>query len=171
MNRRAWRPDEDSDRDYRAGEQSYDPYFGAPGEREERGISDRGENPYGYHGQYRRRGERELAASMSAGRGGAEEIDISSGRARSLTGTRRVVGRYPRGPKGYQRSDERLAEDICEQIMRSPEIDASNVTLHVRDGEVSFEGTVPQRFMKHAVEDLAIDCPGVKDVNNRIRVR
>jgi osmotically-inducible protein OsmY len=35
---------------------------------------------------------------------------------------------------------------------------------------VSLEGTVPYRYMKHAVEDAADECWGVKDVDNRIRV-
>jgi osmotically-inducible protein OsmY len=170
MNRRIWQPDDEPDRDYNAGEQSYDPFFGASAERDERGISDYGENPYGYHGQYGRSIQHGRSASGPRRGGGVEEIDISSGRARSLSGVTKRVMRYPPGPKGYRRSDERIADDICQRLSVSPEIDASEVTLHVHDGEVTLEGTVPQRYMKHAIDDLAVDCPGVKDVNNRIRV-
>ena len=169
MNRRIWQPDEEPDRDFYAGEQSYDPYFGPPAERDERGIRDHGQNPYGYHGQYGRSIQHGRPTSGPR-RGGVEEIDISSGRARSLSGVTQRAARYPRGPKGYRRSDERVADDICERLSVSPEIDSSEVTLHVHDGEVTLEGTVPQRYMKHAIEDMAVDCPGVKDVHNRIRV-
>lgn len=78
--------------------------------------------------------------------------------------------RYPSGPKGYQRSDERLREDISERLMQSHDIDSSEVTVHVLGGKVVLEGTVPARFMKHAIEDLADSAPGVQDVDNRIRV-
>jgi hypothetical protein len=76
-----------------------------------------------------------------------------------------------RGPKGYQRSDERLREDISERIMQAYHIDSSEVTVEVRGGKVVLEGTVPDRRMKHAIEDLADAAPGVQDIENRIRVQ
>jgi hypothetical protein len=79
--------------------------------------------------------------------------------------------RQIRGPKGYQRSDERLKEDISERLMAmGHRIDASEVTVEVQDGKVTLEGTVPERRMKHAIEDLVDDCMGVKDIDNRVRV-
>ena len=75
-----------------------------------------------------------------------------------------------RGPKGYKRSDERIKEDLCERLMHSAHIDASEVTLEVKDGNVSLEGTVPERRMKHAIEDMADACSGVNDVENKLRV-
>lgn len=77
---------------------------------------------------------------------------------------------YPHGPKGYQRSDERLKEDISERLMQSHQIDCSDVSLEVRGGKVSLEGSVPSRHMKHAIEDLVDACPGVQDIDNRVRV-
>ena len=79
--------------------------------------------------------------------------------------------RYPPGPKGYQRSDERLREDISERLMQARHIDSSDVTVQVDGAKVLLEGTVPERRMKHAIEDLADLCPGVQDIENRIRVR
>ena len=55
--------------------------------------------------------------------------------------------------------------------MRSAHIDSSEVTIEVREGKVSVEGTVPERRMKHMIEDIADQCPGVKDVENKIRVQ
>jgi hypothetical protein len=78
--------------------------------------------------------------------------------------------RYPAGPKGYQRSDERLREDISEQLMQSHYLDSSDVTIQVFGAKVILEGTVPNRYMKHEIEDLADAAPGVQDVENRIRV-
>jgi len=77
---------------------------------------------------------------------------------------------YARGPKGYQRSDERLKEDISERLMEAHYIDSSEVTVEVRGAKVTLEGTVPTRHMKHAIEDLVDACPGIQDIDNRIRV-
>lgn len=78
--------------------------------------------------------------------------------------------RYPPGPKGYQRSDERLREDISERLMEARYIDSSDVTVEVSGAKVVLDGTVPERRMKHAIEDLVDACPGVQDIDNRIRV-
>lgn len=78
--------------------------------------------------------------------------------------------RYPPGPKGYQRSDERLREDISERLLQARHIDSSDVTVAVSAAKVVLEGTVPERRMKHAIEDLVDACPGVQDIDNRIRV-
>jgi osmotically-inducible protein OsmY len=76
-----------------------------------------------------------------------------------------------KGPKGYKRSDERLREDISERLMQSGSIDSSEVTVEVADGTVTLQGTVPERRMKHEIEDLIDRCLGVKDIDNRVRVQ
>ncbi|MFW7340965.1 BON domain-containing protein [Pollutimonas sp. H1-120] len=73
-------------------------------------------------------------------------------------------------PKGYTRSDERLREDICERLSHSG-LDVSDVSVEVSQGQVTLEGTVDSRRLKHAIENLADDCLGVQDVDNRIRVQ
>jgi BON domain len=78
--------------------------------------------------------------------------------------------RFTTGPKGYQRSDERLKEDICERLMMSHYIDSSDVSVEVRGARVALEGTVPSRHMKHAIEDIVDACPGVQDIDNRVRI-
>ncbi|HIE4198751.1 TPA: BON domain-containing protein, partial [Burkholderia cenocepacia] len=85
--------------------------------------------------------------------------------------TEREALRHRRGPKGYTRSDERIREDVCERLAHALEIDVSDVTVQVRDGRVELDGTVPARWMKHDIEDLADGCMGVQDVENRVRVR
>jgi hypothetical protein len=74
------------------------------------------------------------------------------------------------GPKGYKRSDDRIREDLCEHLMDISEIDVSDVSIEVRDGHVTLEGTVPQRGMKYDIEDIAATTLGVTDVENNIRV-
>ncbi|MFE8596211.1 BON domain-containing protein [Archangium violaceum] len=77
--------------------------------------------------------------------------------------------RQGRGPRGYQRSDDRIREDICDRLMLSW-MDADDVTVRVEKAEVTLTGTVKSRDEKRAIEDLAEDVLGVKEVNNEIRV-
>ncbi len=75
-----------------------------------------------------------------------------------------------RGPKGYKRSDERIHEDVCERLTEDRFIDASNVEVAVKDGEVTLSGTVASRGLKHRAEDLAELASGVRHVQNNLRV-
>ncbi|HET6630308.1 MAG TPA: BON domain-containing protein [Woeseiaceae bacterium] len=75
------------------------------------------------------------------------------------------------GPRNYARSDDRIREDVCDEISDDGEIDARDIDIEVKDREVTLTGTVPERYMKHRAEDIADSCRGVKDVHNRMRVR
>jgi len=75
-----------------------------------------------------------------------------------------------RGPKGYQRSDERVREIVSEALARDGELDASEIEVSVERGEVTLNGTVPNRWSKRLAEDLTQDLPGVKQLHNRLRV-
>jgi len=80
-------------------------------------------------------------------------------------------GRYTgRGPKNYQRSDERIREDINEQLTRHPDVDATEIDVQVTNCEVTLTGTVDDRHAKRLAEDLAEGVSGVKNVHNQIRV-
>lgn len=81
-------------------------------------------------------------------------------------------GRYSgMGPRNYTRPDARINEDLCERLTHDPDIDASDIEVRVSDGEVTLQGTVEHRWMKHRAEDLADSCSGVRHVENNIRVR
>jgi hypothetical protein len=75
-----------------------------------------------------------------------------------------------RGPKGWERSDERIKEDLCERLADSDDVDASEVTVEVREGVVTLDGTVVERWMRYTLEDLADSVSGVKDVQNNVRI-
>ncbi|MCY1272789.1 BON domain protein [compost metagenome] len=75
------------------------------------------------------------------------------------------------GPRGYQRSDERIRDQICERLTYARGVDVSDVSVDVSNGVVSLTGTVCERGQKYYIEDLADGTYGVKEVNNDIRVR
>jgi hypothetical protein len=74
------------------------------------------------------------------------------------------------GPNGYQRSEERIREDVCDRLTMDGDIDASNITVQVANGEVTLTGTVDSRRTKRRAEDVIEDVPGVREVHNQLRV-
>lgn len=75
-----------------------------------------------------------------------------------------------RGPKGYQRSDERVREDVSDRLMEHPELDASGLEVHVKDGVVTLKGDVDSRWAKRLAEEIAEVVGGVRDVMNQLSV-
>jgi osmotically-inducible protein OsmY len=75
-----------------------------------------------------------------------------------------------RGPKGYQRSDDRIREDVCDRLSDDPHIDASEIEIAVRNGEVTLAGSVRSREDKRHAEDVVENISGVREVNNSLRV-
>jgi hypothetical protein len=78
---------------------------------------------------------------------------------------------YGRGPRGYQRGDERIREDICERLTEDPRIDASDVDVQVANAEVTLTGSVRTRDEKHFTEHVVERIIGVREVNNNLKVR
>lgn len=76
-----------------------------------------------------------------------------------------------RGPKNYTRSDERIKEDINDRLTDHSYLDASDIDVEVRNGEVTLTGFVNSRRDKRMAEDIVENISGVKNVENRLRVQ
>lgn len=74
------------------------------------------------------------------------------------------------GPVGYVRADARIRENVCEALTDHADIDASRIEVGVEHGEVTLRGTVPDRATRHLAEDVALQCAGVRDVLDELRV-
>lgn len=74
------------------------------------------------------------------------------------------------GPQGYTRSDERIREDICDELTRRWDIDPRLVAVTVRDGEVTLKGTVESLEMRRFVDEVASACTGVTQVYDQLRI-
>ncbi len=125
---------------------AYGAGFEANAQRGERGYQEPGDRGH-YDGGYR---------SQGSGQGYREQG---------------LGGHRGRGPQRYSRSDERILEDVNERLTEDDLIDASDIQVRCSDGRIVLEGEVDDRWMKHRAEDIADACSGVKDVDNRIRVR
>ena len=135
--------------------------------REQGGRSDPGEfgRASGRHrsGWFDRMGE-EIASWFG---GEHDEDRIRRLDLRESEGAGRHRGR---GPKSYQRSDERILEDINDRLTEDPQLDASDIEVSVSGREVTLSGTVAHRFDKRRAEDLADSVSGVTHVQNNLRV-
>lgn len=84
---------------------------------------------------------------------------------------RRVHGpHHGKGPSGFKRSDERVREMVCEALTDDDHVDASNIEVSVKAGEVTLTGTIDDRRMKRLAEDCVERVAGVRDVLNQLRV-
>lgn len=76
-----------------------------------------------------------------------------------------------RGPSDYTRSDDRIREDVNDNLTEDWAVDARKVSVRVENGEVTLDGTVPTRLQKRRAEDCAEEVSGVKHVQNNLRVQ
>ena len=76
-----------------------------------------------------------------------------------------------KGPKGYKRSDSRIQEDANDRLADDGSVDASDIEVSVKDGEVTLSGFVTDRWEKRRAEDCVDGVSGVNHVQNNLRVR
>lgn len=95
----------------------------------------------------------------------------SSSQGMAQSGMEADLGPYSgRGPRGYQRSDDRIREEVCEALTRHGGVDATEINVSVHNGDVTLSGNVDDRRQKRMAEDCIETLSGVKDVNNQLRV-
>ena len=110
------------------------------------------------------------------GRGGRDWWDRASDEVMSWFGDedaarRRKQDYRGRGPQSYTRSDDRIREDVNDNLTDDWGVDARNITVAVNNGEVTLDGTVSTRLQKRRAEDCAEDVSGVKNVQNNLRIQ
>jgi osmotically-inducible protein OsmY len=83
---------------------------------------------------------------------------------------RREEDHRGKGPSNYKRTDERILEDVCDCLTEDRRVDARNIQVTIKDGEVTLDGTVDSREAKRRAEDIVDDISGVGHVQNNLRV-
>jgi len=136
-----------------------------------------GEHRYGGQGSYGQRGQG-YGEQRFGGQGYGEHRFGGQGYGGQGYGEQRFGGRgfgqsshRGKGPMGYTRSDERIRENVCEALTDDDNLDASQIEVTVRNGEVILSGSVEERQDKRLAEDVVERVPGVKDVQNQIKVQ
>ena len=107
--------------------------------------------------------------SQPSGAHGTHELERAR-RARPHE-TLALGGHRGRGPRNFQRSDERIYHDVCERLTDDHLIDATEITVAVENGEVTLAGSVISRQQKRRAESILDDISGVRDVHNQLRVQ
>ncbi len=86
--------------------------------------------------------------------------------------TRPASGPYAGyGPRGYQRSDQRIQDEVCDLLTQDGEVDARDIEVSVQDGEVTLKGSVDSRRTKRRAEDVVDAVYGVRDVHNELHIQ
>jgi hypothetical protein len=93
-------------------------------------------------------------------RRGAERIELGEAAAVPISA----------GPKNWQRSDERLHDDVCAALSDDPWVDASELEVIVHHGEVTLSGSVTESRQRARAVRIAEAIRGVVDVVSRVRV-
>lgn len=119
------------------------------------------------HGEaYQFRGKRQEPsrnADLSIGPSGTSwNRDLEQGNDKSY---------YGKGPKGWQLTDEKLREKVCEVLLHSHEVDASEMEVQVEESCVYLSGNISSRGMKTVAEDLVLSIPGVEDVFTKLKIK
>lgn len=76
-----------------------------------------------------------------------------------------------RGPRDYQRADDRIYAEICEALTDDADVDATHVDVAVSGGDVTLTGYVRTRSEKRRTEDVAASISGARDIYNQLRVQ
>jgi BON domain len=82
-----------------------------------------------------------------------------------------LSSRQGRSPSSYQRSDERIRDEIRDRLRGQKDIDVSDTDCNVTEGTVVLSGTVSGRRERRLIEELAASIWGVKGVRSNLRVR
>lgn len=122
----------------------------------------------GRHDEERGRGGWFGGRPGGAGRYGSEHAGMGGGFGIGASGQDHHRGK---GPRGYTRSDDRIREDVCDCLTDDPMLDAGEIEVQVKDGEVTLSGTVSDRLAKRHAEDMIERVSGVKDVQNALKVK
>jgi len=157
----------DDDRDGRVGRNEYS---------RDRAGRERGREDYGSWRQYgESRGFLERAGDEVASWFGDEDATRRRERDRQAQGNGPERGpgqsHRGRGPSNYTRSDERIREDANDHLTHDHHVDASHITVSVKDGELALDGKVESRDAKRRAEDCVEHISGVKHVQNNLRVQ
>lgn len=97
------------------------------------------------------------------GTGGASQADFGSDFSAESEASRRST-------TGYRRADDRIRESVSDELLRHPGIESSGIDVRVENGEVTLSGYVPSGRARRMAADCAMDCAGVREVHNRVRV-
>ena len=138
-------------------------------------MSIRNSNPYGFDVGNTENDNRFVEKDYSIGGGVTMYSEFEHGFTHKDTERKTLQVKrgehFGKGPKNWTRSDERIKEDICEELSYNPYVDASDIELTVQNGVVYLKGWVNSREEKKEAEKCAEGILGVRDLQNELHMR
>lgn len=68
-------------------------------------------------------------------------------------------------------NDSELTEQICRRLEQNQFVEQSRIHVNSQQGAITLEGIVENRFARERAAQLAGEVPGVRTIDNRIRVQ
>lgn len=97
---------------------------------------------------------------------GSERVDLGEPVANPVA----PASRTGTGPRGWQRRDHRIHDDVCAHLTDDGYVDVSEVEVVVHQGEVILTGTVADRRQHDRAIRIAELTRGVVGVISRVRI-
>ena len=69
------------------------------------------------------------------------------------------------------RGDQQLKEEIHERFLERPDLDIHDVSVTLRGGHATLEGSVPNAHMKEAILELVDNVSGVQNIDDQLVVQ
>lgn len=70
-----------------------------------------------------------------------------------------------------KKNDERLKEKVSDILLKSLEVDASEIDVSVKDSVVYLDGLIKTKGMMDVAIDLILSIPGVEDVFTKLKIQ
>lgn len=140
------------------------------------GYGPQGQGGYGASGYGQSSGGQPASSGTNWGGGYGQSGFGSAGSGLPVHGGSSMMPHHPdmrsrRGPKGYQRSDDRLREEVIDKLLQQSDIELDQIEVNVTSGSVTLSGTIDSRRVKHLIEDIVDSVWGVKDISNNLRIQ
>lgn len=74
------------------------------------------------------------------------------------------------GPIGCERAGSRVAQEVNDRLTQHGWIDARDILVEVKDGEVTLRGSVPDAHTRRLAKDVVETVVGVADVHNELTI-
>lgn len=92
--------------------------------------------------------------------------------AKKVIGVKALVEKIEvKFPGSWAKTDAEIANEVLSALKFNGSVPKDKVTVKVEDGWVSLEGELPWNYQKEAAKSAINHLPGVKGVNNNIKIK
>ena len=75
------------------------------------------------------------------------------------------------GPRTFEVTEDTVLKEVHRKLAEENLLERANISVHVDEGEVTLNGSVPSHAAMQMAEDAAASIEGVFSVTNRLHVQ